>query len=885
MLHLKVVTLELGDAQVENRSKTENVYDWIWPVTDPALFAGREEELKIIKGEIARLASDKPIAPMIAVVGERRVGKTSVLLRVIGQCHDLSIFPSVVSIEDLVAKEPWEFWHEAFSRLFISARGVGISVSYDAGEHIGFKTSSVEGGIPEQKAIVRDLWFPDAYNLHISNPSLTLGSHIVEHDLIILVEALLKVGYKGLLLILDEAQVLIDAQDTKQQIRHCVQNTGRCGVIFAGQSPLGRMFTEASEPFFGQAKVIPLGNFTDTDDVAECALLPLREDERKLMSPMTIDYLARLSQGKPNQIRLICSSIYERYKNGHQNDLEITIDILDDIIDSIAQAYEDPELRERVEAIQRLNSVDLEILYNMTRYLNWSEQDIADLDESLRGESRSELAIERRRRMLKEKRQYLVGLGIMADVPDKYVLAGGEFIALYLRFLHEVLNYGRLSRKLILGKGPATPFGEKTEKLVRSFSYAFGQRPELQQFIFHSYHRDYGDIIGKIKRRFSVLGDLMDGKKPVDKDIPEILSECFALCQLTAKAGDFYLVCLSVRNLDRPRELIQVELYFDTSHSRVIDLASIFRLLNEQAVDARLLIEGYDAFPVKLSDLSGLLNAMGGTIDELMTALPLVSQWRLGSVQHYVRMQEEELGRREEPEKDEEEDEKWVTLYGKGDEQAAEEYINKKLGETDDRQMRAKLYNDRGYIRYGAKLKKFDAARRDLETALDLHYSALPLPLSNISILDIDKEDHEAAIRKIEEALFLTQSRENIEASYLRLRFPENHLSFREKWEQHPANVIEASYINLAYALLKLKGYQEAYDVLQEGLALIPSSVRLKHTLARLYLFRKRADLAIPIYRELSEMPSLPDEGIAVEIRMLGRRAMARGTKKSRKRR
>lgn len=871
---------------MDNKGKRENPYDWIWPVKDPALFAGRAEELKTIEKEIARLASNKPIAPMVAIIGERRVGKTSVLLRVVDKCHELSIFPVVVCIEDIVAREPWEFWHETFLRLLDGGRRIGIAVPCDSSKHIGFRTFPEEDNKSGQRVILQDLKFPDAYDQHISNPLSRLSSHIVEDDLNTLLKALSKVDYKGLLLVLDEAQLLINAQDIKQQIRHCVQHVGRCGVIFAGQSPLGRMFTDTSEPFFGQAKVVSLGNFTKIDDIAECALLPLSKAERKLMSPMTIDYLARLSQGKPNQIRLICSSIYERYRNGSQNDLEITIDVLDDMIDNIAEAYEDPELRQRIEAIQRLNSVDFEMLYNMTRYPDWSAQDIIDLDESFRGESKSELAKERRRRLLKEKREYFVDLGIMTDVPDKYVLSGGEFVALYLRFLHEVLNYGRLSRKLILGKGPATPFGEKAEKLVRSFSYTFGQAPELQQFIFHEYHRDYGDIIGKVKRRFSMLADLIDGKKPGDKDALETLLECFSVCELIGREANFYLVCLSVRNLNKPRELIQVELYFDISQGAIIDLTSLFRLLNEQAVDAKVLIEGYDAFWVKLPDLPGLLNTMGGaTIDELMRVLPMVGQWRLASVQHYLRTQEDESRRRQEQERDEEAPYKWITLYGKGDEEAAENYINKKLEETDDRQMRARLYNDRGYIRCGAKLKKFDLARKDLETAIDLHFSSLQLSLSDISILDLDEEDYNAAIRRIEAALFLTLSREEIEASYLRLRLPENHLNFRVKWEQHPANLIEASHINLAYAFLKSKGYQEAYDVLQEGLALIPSSVRLKHALGRLYLFRKRADLAIPIYKELSEMSSLPDEGIALEIRMLGRRVMTTGAKKSQKQR
>jgi len=855
---------------MEATSARENPYDWINPIVDPELFAGREEELATIREEIAKLAGAKPIVPMVTIMGERRVGKTSLLRRIEEMCHEYPLRAVSVSLEDAIATDPWDFWHEVFSRLLVSACDIGILIPPLTEEHMGFRTPARQARDQVQRPVIRGLLFPPAYGIRLSTSvSPRLASYVVQNDLNTLTEAFLKAGYKGILLMLDEAHLLINAQETKQEIRHAVQQTGRCGIIFAGESGLGRMFADPSEPFFGQSRVLSLKNFTNPDDVAECALLPLSDDERKLVSPMTIDYLARLSQGKPNQIRLICSSMYNRYMRGEQKDLNITIDVLDDVIDSVAQVYQDPELRGRVDTIHRLNSVDLELLYNMTRYRDWSVQDIIDLDESFRGESKSESTIARRERNLAEKRGYFIRLGLMADHSERYILAGGEFLSLYLRFLHEIRNYGQLSRRLVLGKGPPTPFGEKTEKLVRSLAYTFGQGPELQRLIFHSYHRDYGDIIGAIKRRFSVFEQLKNGKRPEAKDLSEILSECFRVCELIGKPGDFYLLCLSVRNLDNPRELIQIELYFDLTERPTVDLLSLFKLLNQQAVDARVLIEGYDYFWVKLPDLAGLLNDIGGTtLEDLMAKLPLVGQWRLASVQHMVHSIDEskDLDSAGDQDRDKDEAHKWVRLYAKGDEEEAEQYLSQKLEQTEERQKRARLYNDRGYIRCGSRLKKLDLARRDLDTALDLHYFHLPLVLLNLSCLDIDEGEYESAIRRIEEALLLTFSRLEIDVSYLRLRLPENHLGFKVNWEQHPANVLEASYINLAYALLKSKGHQEALEVLQEGLALIPSSVRLKHALARLYLFRKRADLGDPIYRELSEMLSLPDQGIALEI-------------------
>ena len=116
-------------------------------------------------------------------------------------------------------------------------------------------------------------------------------------------------------------------------------------------------------------------------------------------------------------------------------DLNITIEALDDILDSIAATYTEYDVRRQVEIIRRLNSVDLETLYNMTRYPNWAIADIVELDESFRSEGSSLLASSRRTSMLQEKRDRFVELGLMADDPYKYTLAGDEFLSLYLRFL------------------------------------------------------------------------------------------------------------------------------------------------------------------------------------------------------------------------------------------------------------------------------------------------------------------------------------------------------------------------------------------------------------------------------------------------------------------
>src|SRR5207253_988737 len=257
----------------------------------------------------------------------------------------------------------------------------------------------------------------------------------IGNDLAVLLDLIEQAASHGIVLIFDEAHCLAANPDVMQQLRHITRSIPGVALLFAGEPSLHQMFTDRGAAFYLQARTVPVGNFTLTREVVDCVLLPLTEAERPLVSPMTINHLNRLSHGKSNQIRLLCYSIYRRYERGDQDDLNITTGALDDVLDTIQAQYEAQyDLKERVDSIRRLRSVELEALYLATRYPSWRTADIVELDEAFRGERRSPRAATRRAAQLQRKRAKFVEQRLLDDVPDKYVLVGDEFVSLYLRF-------------------------------------------------------------------------------------------------------------------------------------------------------------------------------------------------------------------------------------------------------------------------------------------------------------------------------------------------------------------------------------------------------------------------------------------------------------------
>jgi len=245
----------------------------------------------------------------------------------------------------------------------------------------------------------------------------------------------------------------------------------------------------------------------------------------------------------------------------------------------------------------------------------------------------------------------------------------------------------------------------------------------------------------------------------------------------------------------------------------------------------------------------------GIELDEILKELAPFEQWMIKSVRRLVAKPQRREGS-EKPVTIAPKHSEWIELYQRGNRIEAAQVITEQLSREQKRTEQARLHNDRGYIRYDLK-DQLELAKRDLHTAVDLHHRALPLTLLNLAVVAIDESDFPSAIDYLNDALLITLGRESLSAAFLRLRLLAGHLPMvrRQKWEQHPANVIEAAYVNLGYSTARVAGYEAAQEVLEEGRELMPSSVQIIHALSRLHLSRRRADRADPLYRELSQLP------------------------------
>ena len=95
---------------MEAEKKKINPYDWINPVHDRNKFAGRTEEINIVLDELQKVGTSETVSPIVTLVGNRRVGKTSILLRIKERCREISLLPILINIDNRLSSSIYEFW-------------------------------------------------------------------------------------------------------------------------------------------------------------------------------------------------------------------------------------------------------------------------------------------------------------------------------------------------------------------------------------------------------------------------------------------------------------------------------------------------------------------------------------------------------------------------------------------------------------------------------------------------------------------------------------------------------------------------------------------------------------------------------------------------------
>jgi hypothetical protein len=259
-----------------------NPFEYVRPLP-PGKVTGRAD----LSNDLLRAVRDRSL---VAVIGPRRYGKTSLLGHVAALAAEDDSLPSV-TVDCFGVASTGEFavrlesaldgLHgpgRTLARRLLESSELGLSLA----PGVGFKATFGRRNGPDPTAALHGL-----------------------------LSTLIEVANKrdGLLLILDEFQDLHHIAGLDALLRTHLQQARNIAVLFAGSKPslLRALFTDATRPFYGQARLLDIGPF----DVATAAQIIENGFEATGRDPGESGVLvARATAGHPQRLMLVAHHLW-----------------------------------------------------------------------------------------------------------------------------------------------------------------------------------------------------------------------------------------------------------------------------------------------------------------------------------------------------------------------------------------------------------------------------------------------------------------------------------------------------------------------------------------------------------------------------------------------
>ena len=285
------------------------------PIKQLADLAGRSRELSTIRYYLNLTASGQ--SPHLALIGQRGVGKTSLLNGTGAIAKDLKLLAVRLDMNELKASSPGRFWHDLYSALALTMVNAGCwggSKGPIYAELLRMLHQRQPGDI--DKAVLQ---VPFVFSCHQGSiDGFDLPDALVVSDFEACLTELQGKGMTGIALLIDEADCLGKNVPLLQMFRNIFQSVERCSLIMAGTEAVFPGLSEVFSPIprqFHRVDVKPFAHWLDTRRLVRS---PLSDDCFSAVVPTdeVVQELHELCGGAPDEVQLYCHHMFRSVEDG-----------------------------------------------------------------------------------------------------------------------------------------------------------------------------------------------------------------------------------------------------------------------------------------------------------------------------------------------------------------------------------------------------------------------------------------------------------------------------------------------------------------------------------------------------------------------------------------
>ena len=289
------------------------------PIKRRDRLAGRSSELKELDYYLKLAQAGQ--SPHLALIGQRGVGKTSLLLAASELAEIHSLLPVSIDLNESKVQSAGVFWHDLYSTLVFASAKAGCW-----GGVVAPIYSSLLGQLYQRKVIDLEfavLQFPLAIARHEGDlASLACPDALIAHDFGAVRSELQKNGLQGIALLLDEGDCLGAQRGLLQVLRNVLQRVeGTCFVI-TGTESLFDVVSNVFSPIPRQFHRLDVRRFAEWTETLELLQNPVAEQIWPRMS--TVVELHDVCQGDPTELQLYCHHMYKAVEEGRAERMELS---------------------------------------------------------------------------------------------------------------------------------------------------------------------------------------------------------------------------------------------------------------------------------------------------------------------------------------------------------------------------------------------------------------------------------------------------------------------------------------------------------------------------------------------------------------------------------
>jgi len=313
--------------------------------------AGRARERKAIRYYLNLTATGD--SPHLALIGQRGVGKTSLLNGAEAIARELKLLPVRLDMNEQKAKSPGRFWHDLYQSLALSMVKAGCWGGEQGtiyAELLRMLHARQPGSL--EKAVIQ---IPFVFSCHQGSiDTFECPDALVVSDFNACLLELQSKGFSGIALLIDEADCIGKNVPLLQMFRNIFQTVERCSLVLAGTEAVFPALSEVFSPIPRQFHRIDVKPFARWSDTMELVLRPIPKELFETVAPKggVLRELHELCSGAPDEIQLYCHHMYRSVEDGSSERMNLSPQVFREVL----RAYRSNSSSANVDAV--LNAIE-----------------------------------------------------------------------------------------------------------------------------------------------------------------------------------------------------------------------------------------------------------------------------------------------------------------------------------------------------------------------------------------------------------------------------------------------------------------------------------------------------------------------------------------------